>query len=226
MILPSDDDSRKPGDAQPPGGAGDEPAAPMPWDADLPPGFPDDDDDDDEDSEPYGAGQKVESPAPPGWREDLKEALLEAVDDLREIEDPAEDFDPPEPPDLFTFYGELVAMRNEMRRSARRPAETPRKPEAGKVPGADAENPQSAVMALVYLHDRIPAGAKKVMPLLESAMQQAGIHRIKTVGALFDSTVMVADGEAPAAGARVSRELEAGFLWNEQVLRPARVVAS
>jgi hypothetical protein len=215
MILPSEDDSRKPGDAKPPGGSGEEPGAPMPWDADEPPGFTDEENE--EDSDPYGDGQKVESPAPPGWREDLKEALLEAVDDLREIEDPAEDFDPPEPPDLFTFYGELLAMRNEMRRSLRNVAKTP---------AAVPDGMPAAAMALLYLHDRISAGEKKVLPVVESAMKQAGMKRIKTVGAAFDESTMVTDGEAPAKGAKVSRELEAGFIWNGQVLRPARVVVS
>jgi hypothetical protein len=216
MILPSDEDSRKPGDAKPQGGSGEDPA--LPWDEDIPPGFSVGDDDDDEDSDPYGDSPKVESPAPPGWREELKEALLEAIDDLREIEDPAEDFDPPEPPDLFTFYGELVAMRHEMRKNARRPAEPVRK--------AEPEGFPPAVMALVYLYDRIGSSSKKVLPLLESALQQAGLRRIDTDGAVFDAASMVTDGAAPAPGAKVTRELEAGFVWNGLVLRPARVVAS
>ncbi|HEX2750216.1 MAG TPA: nucleotide exchange factor GrpE [Verrucomicrobiales bacterium] len=223
MILPSDEDSRNPGDARPSGGSGEDNPAPMPWDADSPSGF--DDDDEEESSDPYGDGQKVESPAPPGWREDLKEALLEAVDDLREIEDPAEDFDPPEPPDLFTFYGELVAMRNEMRRNARRQAEASRKADPGKAAEPDPDNTQP-VLALIYLFDRIAAGEKKVLPLLDSAMKQAGLQRIRTKGAAFDAATMVTDGAAPAADAKVSSELEAGFLWKGQVLRPARVAIS
>ncbi|HWB04369.1 MAG TPA: nucleotide exchange factor GrpE [Verrucomicrobiales bacterium] len=212
MILPSEDDSRKPGDPKPPGSSGDQPDAP--WEESHMHGFSDEEDE--EDADPYGDGQKVESPAPPGWREELKEALLEAVDDLREIEDPAEEFDPPEPPDLFTFYGELVAMRNELRRGMRRPPE--------KTGAADPDKTQPAVMALIYLHDRVAAGEKKVASLLESAMQQAGLQRIKTEDAGFDAATMIADGPAPATGAKVRRELEAGFLWNGQVLRPARVV--
>ena len=51
------------------------------------------------------------------WRELLKGELVSAVDDLENFPDPDTDFDPPDPPDLFSFYSELLAMRQELRKS-------------------------------------------------------------------------------------------------------------
>ena len=150
MILPSDDDSRKPGDDEPPwGGQPGDPKRPHKGDdaspADDDEEEDDDEDDDDEefddsilfqDDEPDAAsfpgdmtaeGSGIKAPAPPGWREELREELDECIDELAEIEDPSQDFDPPDPPDLFTFYGELAALRNELRRAFRRSAETAEK---------------------------------------------------------------------------------------------------
>ena len=215
MILPSEDDSRKPGDSGVPDKPGNEPDP-----ADAPGFFEDDAEDDDL----YGDAGQVQSPAPPGWREELKAALLEAVDDLKEIEDPAEDFDPPEPPDLFTFYGELVAMRNELRRGARQSTDALKQLAADTGKSGAAESLQRVVMALVYLHDHMSAD-KKLLPLVESAMQQAKIERVPTRDAAFDPATMVCD-DTIGPGAKVTRELEAGFLWNGHVLRPARVEVS
>lgn len=191
----------------------------MPWEGEHePPGYFGDDGDG---PDPYGDASKVQSPAPPGWREELKDALVEAVDDLKEIEDPAEDFDPPEPPDLFTFYGELVAVRNELRRGARRSTEALQQLTAGSKSTA-SQSAQPAVMAMVYLWDRVNGGETKLLPLLDSAMRQAGIQRVATRDASFDPATMVTDAPV-SAGAKVTRELEAGFLWNGLLLRPARV---
>jgi hypothetical protein len=222
MILPSEDDSRRPGDQSSPDNPENDPATPLPWEpesSDVPEPFDDDTADD-----PYGDAGEVQSPAPPGWREELKAALFEAVDDLKEIEDPAEDFDPPEPPDLFTFYGELVAMRNELRRGARQSSEALRQLTADAEKSTGAESLQRVVMALVYLHDRMSAD-KKALPIVESAMRQANVERVPTKGAAFDSATMVSD-DTIGPDAKVSRELEAGFLWNGHVLRPARVKVS
>ena len=90
MILPSDDDSRKDDDAR----SKDEGDEKLPWEGEPdPPGFFGEEEPDDP------AAGSVHNPAPPGWREDLKEDLADALSELKEIEDPAEDFDPPEPPD-------------------------------------------------------------------------------------------------------------------------------
>ena len=68
MILPSDETPEKPGDSEPEDdfawAAGAAPEG-------VPPAFAD----------PYGSGG-VEHPAPPGWREDLKRSVLEALKDL------------------------------------------------------------------------------------------------------------------------------------------------
>ena len=51
---------------------------------------------------------------------------------------------------------------------------------------------------------------------------QAGMDRVQTAGAAFDPDTMVTDDKW-SAKSRVASELEAGFLWNGKVLRPARV---
>ena len=51
------------------------------------------------------------------WRDYLKKELVAAVDDLQNFPDPDTDFDPPDPPDLYTFYAELASMRQELRKS-------------------------------------------------------------------------------------------------------------
>lgn len=228
MILPSEDDSRKPGDADPPSGPGGAPEWPGTGgqgEAEEGPAYFGEAEEDD-DAAPYGDGEQIEAPAPPGWREELKETLIEAVDDLRQIEDPGQDFDPPEPPDLFTFYGELAALKNDMRRGARRTAEALEKLAGGKQEPDSAIAAQPLAMALVYLYDRVASGGgdAKFLPLVESAMQQAGIERVVTSGKAFDAATMVAESTSLPAGGKVEREVEAGFLWCGQLLRPARVV--
>lgn len=212
MILPSDDDSRKPGDGQTPGGGEEPSGGPMPWDSG--PFFTDDDEEDFEDS-----SGKIQSPAPPGWREELKLSLLEAIDDLREIEDPDEDFDPPEPPDLFAFYGELVALRHEMRRGSRRAVDSLQKLADTKAAGEDA---RPLALALLALFDQA-ANHLEHRAAVESAMISAGIQRIEIeAGKPFDATLMVAAGKGKKSSV-IAEELEAGFLWRGRVLRPARV---
>src|SRR6187397_802862 len=56
-----------------------------------------DEEDDLPDHEPV-----LKSVAGPGWREELVRELAEGLADLHEIEDPDEEYDPPEPPDLYT----------------------------------------------------------------------------------------------------------------------------
>ena len=214
MILPSEDDSRKPGESGPPDNPGDG----------LESSEASGDFDDDTDDEHAGETGHVQSPAPPGWRAELQAAVLEAIDELKEIEDPEEEFDPPEPPDLFTFYSELVAMRNELRRGARLSPEALRQLAAGNEKLAGTGGPQRLAMALVYLHDRL-SGDRKMLTVVESAMFQANIQRVRTKDAVFDPETMVCD-DTIGAGAKVKRELEAGFLWNGNVLRPARVEVS
>ena len=191
MILPSDEDSRKPREPDPPGM---DPEDALPWnDDDDPPGFFDDDGED----APTDATNQVQSPAPPGWREDLKEDLDDAIAELKEIEDPAEDFDPPEPPDLFTFYGELVALRSEMRRASRKTTEALQQVTGGKPAPSAAATGQQLATALVHLHDHLEATEKGLLPQLTPLLKLAGLQRVKTKGADFDGATMSA--ESPLA---------------------------
>lgn len=219
MILPSDDDSRKPGDDRPKGGSGGgegQSGAPMPWDDG--PLYEDLDEDEAEERELAELGAQIQSPAPPGWRDELKQSLLEAIDDLREIEDPSEDFDPPEPPDLFTFYGELVALRNEMRRGSRRASDALAKLGDNQA-GEEAARPLA--QALLSLLDRAPDPSVKA--LVESSMLEAGLVRIDIKeGQAFDAASMVTEGK-PRSKATVAAELAPGYLWKGRVLRPAKV---
>ena len=220
MILPSDEDSRKPNDPDPPGK---EPDDELPWEGGPkdPPGFFGEEEDDEAGD---GSG-KVQSPAPPGWREELKEDLSDAIADLKEIEDPAEDFDPPEPPDLFTFYGELAALRNEMRRASRQNAEAFQQLTGGKSKPGAAGTSKAMAEALVNLFDHLETMEMGLLPQLASVMKQAGLQQVKTTGAAFDSVTMIT-GEKSPAGRKVIRELMSGWLWNGETLRPAQVTVA
>ena len=217
MILPSDDDSRKPGDSDP---SGQDPDDALPWEAgaDDPPGFFGDD----EEEEPGDPSGKVQSPAPPGWREDLKEDLDDAIAELKEIEDPSEDFDPPEPPDLFTFYGELVALRSEMRRASRKTTEALQQVTGFKPPPAAAATGQQLAAALVNLHDHIEAMEKGLLPQLTPLLKLTGLQRVKTKGADFDPATMTT-GDPSATTGKVTREIQSGWLLNGVLVRPAKV---
>ncbi len=217
MILPSDEDSRKPRDTDPPGK---DPDDALPWsdDDDDPPGFFDDDGED----APVDATNQVQAPAPPGWREDLKEDLDDAIAELKEIEDPAEEFDPPEPPDLFTFYGELVALRNEMRRASRKATEVFQQMGAGKLKPEVSAAGKSLAEALVHHFDVLQAAEKGLLPPLAPVMKLAGLQRVKTKGADFDPATMTTPQKA-GAGAKVAHELVSGWIWNGTLLRPAEV---
>lgn len=209
MILPSDEDSRNEDEAR----SKDEGDDKLPWESEPdPPGFFGEEESDDP---PTGS---VHNPAPPGWRQDLKEDLADALTELKEIEDPAEDFDPPEPPDLFTFYGELVAMRNEMRNLGGAVAQA--------IPGVGGGLPnggQEVVAALVRAWDDLEEKAKEHLPLLAPAMKAAGLVRIKVkAGGVFDPASMTTDDKA-RTGSKVAREVFSGWIWNGAVVRPAHV---
>lgn len=212
MILPSDETPEKPGDSEPDDdfawAAGAAPEG-------VPPAFAD----------PYGPGG-VEHPAPPGWREDLKRSVLEALKDISIIEDPAQDFDPPEPPDLFMFFGELAALRNEMRRGQKKLADNVSKLAAtgGGSPAAIDTAPAHELVALydsIVAEGQVPSAA----PLVEAALVRAGILRIPVqAGQVFDPAVMGSvSGKVPAKTAKVKSVQRAGFTWQGRLLRPALV---
>ncbi|MES2707931.1 MAG: nucleotide exchange factor GrpE [Verrucomicrobiota bacterium] len=245
MILPSD---------------GDPPPRRKDDDDQVPPQEPEnedwweDDGDEDEVQEPGDGppsahdGTVLKSTAAPGWREDLVRELVESLSDLREIEDPDDEYDPPEPPDLYTFFGELAALRNEMRRSGRRAGDAVEKTAAAfdsvqsllktlapaakktKLPAAEPW-PVETCLALVALHDVLMrtspgnAAAASFEPLLKAA----GMSRIVTEGQPFDPATMTieeVESGGKKSGQSVLRESGAGFLRAGVLLRPARVVVS
>ena len=210
MILPSDEDPREDGDARPP----EESEEALPWAHEPePPGFFGE-----EEAGIEPAAGAVHNPAPPGWREDLREDLEDALAELKQIEDPAQDFDPPEPPDLFTFYGELVAMRNEMRAIGGAVSQL--------LPGQSQELPggaQEIIAAVIDAWDHLESGAKEHLPVLAPVLKAAGLTHIKIkAGAAFDSATMTTTDKA-RPGSRVAREVFSGWIWNGLVVRKALV---
>ena len=209
MILPSDEDSRKPDDSD----ADDA----LPWENEPePPGFFGDAPETTDPESPT-----VHHPAPEGWREDLREDLEDALGELKEIEDPDEDFDPPEPPDLFAFYGELVAMRHDFRLAAGTISHTLQSGLAGQ----PAEPPvkHELIAALVKLHDDLEDTDKTLLPSLAPVMKAAGLVRIKfKTGAAFDSSMMSTDDKV-REGSKVAREIFCGWKWNDLLIRQAHV---
>ncbi|MDB6131847.1 MAG: nucleotide exchange factor GrpE [Verrucomicrobiales bacterium] len=213
-----------------------------------------DEDDGDEsgpDPEEMPPGPVLKSVAAPGWRENLVLELVESVADLHEIEDPDDEYDPPEPPDLYTFFGELAALRNELRRIGRRSDDSVVKtaealnsvqgllrtlsPVSKKAKASAEPWPVETCLALVSLHDllmrispdsaAVAAAAASLDPLLKAA----GMERIVTEGRSFDpATMTIAGAEAGGRGSgkSVIREAEAGFLRAGALLRPARVMVS
>jgi hypothetical protein len=129
MILPSDDNStpeKKPG--KPKSGSGN--PSPGQDDDDLPANLHwnpgeifassySSNTDEDEDDNLFDSTYEIDSSliSPEEWREQLREELIGAIEDLKNFPDPDTDFDPPDPPDLYSFYSELLAMRKELRKA-------------------------------------------------------------------------------------------------------------
>ena len=247
MILPSDDDARKPGRGDPDPSRNDpSPESKRPQDDsghgpassnDNDDGFgmPDDQDDSsfhDDGTLPLSSG--IKAPAPPGWREDLRDELDDALDELAEIEDPTQDFDPPDPPDLFTFYGELAAIRNELRRAFRRSSETAEK--FGGALLALSSGPQTPInnrslgLALVALADRIAEAPAPVAAALQTALRAAGVEVIETIGKPFDPGTMSMVATAPpprgTKSGTVLAESVRGYRNKDGILRPASVTVA
>ena len=199
MILPSDEDSRKPDD---------DPDDGLPWeDGDEVPGF--------FGEEPEAEqGEAVHHPAPAGWREDLREDLHDALAELKEIEDPAEDFDPPEPPDLFAFFGELLTIRQYLQQSAGAPV-----PPASPLPN----DGKDIVAAVLLLHDQFEDENRTLLPLLAPVMKAAGLIKIKVkAGAAFDPASMTT-ADPVRKDSKVAREIFSGWKFAGHIIRPAEV---
>jgi molecular chaperone GrpE len=247
VILPSDDDARKPGRGDPDPSWNDPspeskrpqdetglgPPSPSENDADFSMAEDHDDPPFQDDSEiPHSSG--IKAPAPPGWREDLRDELDDALDELAEIEDPTQDFDPPDPPDLFTFYGELAAIRNELRRAFRRSAETAEK--FGGALQALASGPQTPInnrslgLALVALADRIAEAPAPVAAALQTALRAAGVEVLETIGKPFDPSTMSMVATAPpprgTKSGTVLAESVRGYRNQDGILRPASVTVA
>lgn len=191
----------------------------------------------------------LKSTAGPGWRQELVRELVDSISDLREIEDPDDEYDPPEPPDLYTFFGELAALRNEMRRSGRRAGDaaartseafdnvqgllktlvpsTSAKKEKDKAKAAPAEPwPVETCLALVALHDLLTKtlpGSAASDASLTLLLKTAGLSRVSTAkGQPFDPATMTI-AEVAASAAESESESGAGTLSDSPAL-PARTV--
>lgn len=213
MILPSDETPGKPEDSEPEDdfawAAGSTPEEP-------PPAFAD----------PYGTQGGVEHPAPAGWREELKRSVLEAMKEIAVIEDPSQDFDPPEPPDLFMFFGELAALRGEMRRGHKKLADGVQKLAVSPAGGAEpVDNAPALELAALYDVIITEGQAPSAAPLVEAALVRAGILMIPVqAGQPFDAACMtMAGGKNPAKPGKVKSVKRAGFTWRGRLLRPAVV---
>ena len=194
---------------------------------------------------------QLQSIAGPGWRNDLYKDLIESLRDLEAIEDPDDEFAPPEPPDLYTFFGELAALRHEFRHDGQRtqqalakltqslPNAAPagsirRKSKTGTQGQATAAEPWSLenCLALISAFDLLPQASSPAA--FESSIQQllqaAGLTRIPTVGNPFNPATMTRSGTAPAsptsADGTVVEETAAGFLRAGTLFRPAAVITA
>ena len=261
MILPSDSDLPPERDDSTPG---DPPESGTPWwdDPDLT-GDHDDDDDDDNGEAPSGDDDisymgdpddgdelppALASVAGPGWRKDLYKDLLDSLRELEAIEDPDDEFAPPEPPDLFTFFGELAALRNELRHQGKqthetlnqmekalapvlraKPGKTTATATSGEEPGAATTWPVASCLALISAWDLLPeaTSAAAYEASFAPLFLAAGLTRISTSGLPFDPALMTLAGteKGPAKTAhKVLRETSAGFLRDGSLLRPAGVI--
>jgi hypothetical protein len=252
MILPSDSDlppDRNDGDEP-----SEEPDDAINWweagdddeqDPDLA-GLPDELDDVPDELDDPNAPQ-LQSVAGPGWRNDLYKDLIESLRDLEAIEDPDDEFSPPEPPDLYTFFGELAAIRQEFRHDGQRTHETltklatflPSAPGSGapvRRSGKSGSSPEAwpleTCLALVSTWDLLPqaTAAGAFESSLNPLLQAAGLTRVPTVGQPFDPATMTLAGTEPgpkkSPSGKVLREISAGFLRAGVLLRPASVIVS
>jgi len=206
---------------------------------------PFDDEDDDGELPP-----QLASIAGPGWRKELVMEILESLRDLEAIEDPDDEFAPPEPPDLYTFFGELAALRTELRHQGQRSndslnqldktlapllknaAKPGKRGETASVAGGPYAWSAEARLALISLWDLLPqataaaAYEASFAPLLTAA----GMVRVTTAAQPFDPATMTRTGTVPATkkhpAGHVVSETSTGFLYGGNLLRPAGVVVS
>lgn len=255
MILPSDSDP--PPDRNDGDDPSEEPDDDTNWwaegddeetDPDLT-GLPDDLDAIPDDLDDPNAPQ-LQSVAGPGWRNDLYKDLIESLRDLEAIEDPDDEFSPPEPPDLYTFFGELAALRHEFRHDGQRTQQAlaklaqalPAAAGSGSIrrkgkpgpegPAAAEAWPMETCLALISAYDLLPqaTSAAAYKSSLQPLLQAAGLTKIPTVGKPFDPATMTQAGTAPASSkttpGTVVEETTAGFIRTGTLLRPAAVITA
>lgn len=241
MILPSDADF-------PPDRNEGKDADASPWWESPDLSTPDNDDEEPEDDsdlsylgdpdDPENLATELASVAGPGWRKALYRELVDSLIQLEAIEDPDDDFDPPEAPDLYTFYGELAALRNELRLQSsanlNQPSKTPAPasssahPKGAGVPDPAVAWPVGNCLALLSLWDLLPHSAERettFLPLLGAA----GLTRISTADQPFDPSTMTIAGYEKSPGHAphlILREITAGFLRQGTLLRPAAVIVT
>jgi hypothetical protein len=255
MILPSDADP-------PPDRNEGKDDADTPWWESPDLSSPDDDDEDDENSndgdsdvsylgdpdDPGSLPPELASMAGPGWRKELYKDLLDSLIQLQAIEDPDDDFTPPEPPDLYTFYGELAALRNELRKQGRKSEESlgelskvllptssgklakSSSAQLGPVSISPVAWPLEACLSLLSVWDLLPHATSSAAfeAAFQPLLKAAGLTRIPTLDQPFDPATMTLAGCEKTSGkaARVLREVTAGFLREGTLLRPAGVIVS
>lgn len=184
---------------------------------------------------------ELQSVAPPGWREALYKDLLDSLRDIREIEDPDDEFSPPEPPDLYTFFGELAALRHDLQKrglqTGKHPQESQGSSTAKRSSGKNQSTPAGnqiwspeLCLSLISLWDLLPAdlGSASRKTALHPLLEAANLQPIPAVGLAFDPAWMTLAGEEPAppgvpAGV-VLREISGAFRQDTRWLRPASVI--
>ena len=210
-----------------------------------------DESDADDPDDPQFPPPDLASMAGPGWRKELYKDLIDSLIQLDAIEDPDADFTPPEPPDLYTFYGELAALRNELQRQGQQsneslslltknliPATNKGKPARSSVAGPKTDGaadtlsaapwPVGTCLSLLSLWDLLPRPAASEA-VFHSLFDTAGLTRIFTADQPFDPATMTLAGCEKSPGKAphlVLREITAGFFRDGSLLRPAVVVVT
>ncbi len=67
-------------------------------------------------------------------------------------------------------------------------------------------------------------GINGIARKLETSLETAGLSPIKALGECFDPSVHEASGCAPGKEGIVVQELQKGYMFNERVIRPSRVM--
>jgi hypothetical protein len=164
---------------------------------------------------PPSASQEITHPAPLGWREDLQRELLTAVAEIEMIEDPDEDFDPPDPPDLAYVSMQLAKLQHGVETASAR--ETKRRFTAAEL--------------MIDMHDQLGRASATdevatLRILLKHALSALDIRVMSVVGKTFDDEKMelAPTSPAPSKTSRVAKVLADGFTTNSKIVLRRAVV--